>query len=375
MRVLITGSSGFIGQNLVQHLSERQDISVTTFSHDQSPDELAEAVQHADAIVHLAGVNRPQNAEEFASGNTGFTRALCNAVKNRPASGKPLSAIIYASSTQAVQDNDYGRSKRDAEDELKRAGRETGVPVFVYRLANVFGKWCRPNYNSVVATFCHNLHHGLPLQINTPDAKLKLVYVDDVVEEFLNVLLGARPSLDEQSHAVIAREYDTTVGELAAVISAFAHGRENLQIEEVGSGFKRALYATFMSYLPAQRFGYAIPSHTDPRGSFSEMLKTQASGQFSFFTAHPGVTRGGHYHHTKCEKFLVVKGNARFRFRHMRTGEAHEILSDSKAPFVVDTVPGWTHDITNVGDDEMIVMLWASEQFDRTRPDTYAQPL
>lgn len=375
MKVLVTGANGFIGRNLIQHLSERKDVSVIPFSHSQSLLALKNAVEEADVVVHLAGVNRPKEAVEFNTGNLGFTAQLCAAIKENSLSHDRPKAVIFASSIQAEQDNDYGRSKRAAEEALKDLESQTGIPVHIFRLTNVFGKWSRPNYNSVVATFCHNLQQDLPLQINKADAPLRLVYIDDVVAAFLNIILNGHSGDALSGSTIIKNEYETTVGEVASILEAFAQGREAMQIEDVGQGLKRALYATFMSHLPAARFGYLIPSHADQRGTFSEMLKTQASGQFSFFTAHPHVTRGGHYHHTKCEKFLVLKGKARFRFRNTRSAEEHELVTEGTKPFVVDTVPGWTHDITNIGDDEMIVMLWASEQFDRSNPDTYAQPL
>ena len=375
MKILVTGASGFIGRNLVQHLSERNDIEIIPYSHSQALTVLTKSVADADAIVHLAGVNRPTDPSEFDEGNAGFTAALCLAVNESAKSGKAPTKIIYASSIQAALDNGYGRSKRNAEVALSALEAQTGIAVHIFRLVNVFGKWCRPNYNSAVATFCHNLHHGLPLQINDANAALSLVYIDDVVANFMDVLDGKPIKRDANSYSLIEREYKTTVGEVASILTGLSQGRQEMQMEEVGQGLKRALYATFMSYMPPSKFSYSIPAHTDVRGSFSEMLKTQSSGQFSYFTAHPGVTRGGHYHHTKCEKFLVLKGAARFRFRNLQSGDEHEIFTDGKKPVVVDTVPGWTHDITNVGSEEMIVMLWASEQFDRANPDTYSKPI
>jgi UDP-2-acetamido-2,6-beta-L-arabino-hexul-4-ose reductase len=375
MKVLITGANGFIGRNLIQHMAERHDLSVITFSHSQSILELKNAVEAADVLVHLAGVNRPEEPAEFNLGNLGFTSQLCQVIKENVFSHSKLKAVIFASSIQAELDNDYGRSKRASESALKELEAQTGIPVHIFRLANVFGKWSRPNYNSVIATFCYNLQQGLPLQINNADAPLRLVYIDDVIEAIENIVLNIKIGSALSCSTNIKNEYETTVGKVASILETFARGRESLQIEEVGQGLKRALYATFMSHLPAARFGYSISSHTDFRGSFSEVLKTSASGQFSFFTAHPDATRGGHYHHTKCEKFLVLKGKARFRFRHIQTAEVHELVTIGTKPIVVDTVPGWTHDITNIGDDDMIVMLWASEQFDVSSPDTYFQPL
>ena len=249
---------------------------------------------------------------------------------------------------------------------------QTGNPAVIYRLPNVFGKWCKPNYNSAVATFCNNIANGLPIQINDPTTQLKLVYVDDVIEAFVQALGHTAPGLQ---WGTVAPVYGIALGELAAQIEAFKRCRTSLVSERVGTGLVRALYATYVSYLPVESFAYAVPQHADARGVFVEMLKTPDAGQFSFFTAHPGITRGGHYHHSKSEKFLVIKGQARFKFRQMQTGQAHELLTSGDKPEIVETVPGWTHDITNIGTDEMIVMLWANEIFNRAKPDTFACPL
>jgi UDP-2-acetamido-2,6-beta-L-arabino-hexul-4-ose reductase len=287
--------------------------------------------------------------------------------------GKPIS-ILYASSTQADQDNAYGRSKREAEVILAKTGQDPLVPVHLFRLANVFGKWCRPNYNSVVATFCHNVAHNLPIQVNNPQAALTLVYIDDVIERFVQVMDGAELSTGVDGFANVQPQYATTVGELARLILTFRDSRSSLVTERVGAGLVRALYSTYVSYMPVESFAYELPLHADQRGVFVEMLKTPDCGQFSFFTTHPGVTRGGHYHHSKIEKFLVIKGQARFRFRHILTGQVHELKTSGDRPQIVEMVPGWTHDITNIGLEEMVAMLWANENFDRDQPDTYDCP-
>jgi len=230
-------------------------------------------------------------------------------------------------------------------------------------------------YNSVVATFCHNITRGLPIQINNPDSPLTLVYVDDVVERFIELLNGADAATDTAGFAAVTPHYTTTVAEVARLIQSFRDSRQTLITDRVGRGLLRALYSTYVSYLPPASFAYAVPLYGDARGVFVEMLKTPDCGQFSFFTSHPGVTRGGHYHHTKSEKFLVIKGEAMFRFRHMLTGEAHKLITSGTKPEIVETTPGWTHDITNIGSEEMVVMLWANEIFDRFNPDTYACPL
>ena len=354
MKVLITGANGFVGKNLQLHLAERKDV------------------QGVDFVIHLAGVNRPKDPQELVSGNVDLTQALCQAVGMMfEATGKQV-PIVFTSSAQAGRDNPYGQSKRGAEDALLAAARRHKVPVHIFRLPNVFGKWCKPNYNSAVATFCHNIARGLPIQINDPAAPVTLVYVDDVIERFVQMLDGADAAVTADGFAAVEPQYTTTVGELARQIQAFKDSRDTLMTERVGTGLVRALYATYVSYLPVDLFAYAVPQHADARGVFVEMLKTPDAGQFSYFTAHPGITRGGHYHHSKTEKFLVIRGQARFKFRHMQTGQTHELVTVGDKPEIVETVPGWTHDITNIGTDEMIVMLWANEVFDRNRPDTFA---
>lgn len=374
-KVLITGANGFIGKNLQLLLSERKDVQVVYFTRSHSVTQLPELLQDVDFVFHLAGVNRPQDPQEFAVGNADLTRALCEAVSAvAQATGKRV-PVVYTSSTQAANDNPYGQSKRAAEETLFALTASHQVPVHVFRLPNVFGKWCKPNYNSAVATFCHNIARGLPIQVNAPEAALTLVYVDDVIERFVQLLDGADAALDADGFASVAPQYTTTVGALAQQIQAFYDSRATLVTERVGTGLVRALYSTYVSYLPVERFAYPVAQHGDPRGVFVEMLKTPDCGQFSYFTAHPGITRGGHYHHSKTEKFLVIKGQARFKFRHMHTGETYELLTSGDKAEIVETVPGWTHDITNIGTDEMVVMLWANEIFDRTRPDTFACPL
>ena len=375
MNVLITGANGFLGRNLQQRLRERRDVNVTCFNRGQQSEQLARLMDGVDMVFHLAGVNRPQELKEFTVGNTDFTRELCRVVAATARStGKPIS-ILYASSTQADQDNAYGRSKREAEVILAKTGQDPLVPVHLFRLANVFGKWCRPNYNSVVATFCHNVAHNLPIQVNDPQAALTLVYIDDVIERFVQVMDGAELSTGVDGFANVQPQYATTVGELARLILTFRDSRISLVTERVGAGLVRALYSTYVSYMPVESFAYDLPLHADQRGVFVEMLKTPDCGQFSFFTTHPGMTRGGHYHHSKTEKFLIIKGQARFRFRHILTGQVHELTTSGDRPQIVEMVPGWTHDITNIGLEEMVAMLWANENFDRDQPDTYDCPL
>ncbi|KJS76533.1 MAG: capsular biosynthesis protein [Comamonadaceae bacterium BICA1-1] len=366
-KVLVTGANGFIGKNLRVRLGELPGFQVLAFVRGDDVGQLPALLAQADAVIHLAGENRPQDESAFALVNTGLTVALCDAIAAQVSNHGRTVPLLLASSTQAERDNPYGRSKLAAEQAVQALAQATGNPVTVFRLPGVFGKWCKPSYNSVVATFCHNLARGLPIQISDPSASLKLVYVDDVVSALVAALESPTKGL---SRAVVQPEYAMKLGELAAQIRAFDNCRTTLQTDRVGTGLVRALYATYVSYLPTERFAYEVPQYADPRGVFVEMLKTPDCGQFSYFTAHPGVTRGGHYHHTKTEKFLVIKGEALFRFRHLLSHELVELRTSGTKPQVVDTIPGWAHDITNVGTDEMVVMLWANENFDRQRPDT-----
>lgn len=375
MKVLITGANGFVGKNLQVHLAERKDVQVVLFTRDDDVSQLPILLEEVSFVFHLAGINRPQDPKEFTTSNLDLTRSLCEAVcAVAEGTGKKV-PIVYTSSIQAERDNPYGQSKRGAEDVLLDVARSHQVPVHIFRLPNVFGKWCKPNYNSVVATFCHNIALDLPIQINDPAASVTLVYVDDVVERFVLLMDGTDAVVGADGFATIVPQYAVTIGELARQLQAFKDSRSTQVIERVGTGLVRALYATYVSYLPVESFAYTVPQYADQRGVFVEMLKTHDSGQFSYFTAHPGITRGGHYHHTKTEKFLVIKGRACFKFRQMQTGQEHELVTIGDKPEIVETIPGWTHDITNIGNDEMIVMLWASEIFDRARPDTFACPL
>jgi UDP-2-acetamido-2,6-beta-L-arabino-hexul-4-ose reductase len=362
-QVVVTGAAGFIGTNLCLRLRETGRYKVVPVTR-QTPAEAAlAAFRSAAAIINLAGVNRPERSEDFLPGNLGPVEAIIAGLADTDRKVQ----ILHVSSAKAVDDSPYGASKRAGEDALAAFAAASGHPVATYRLPNVFGKWCRPNYNSAVATFCHNVARGLPLQINDPAAILSLVYVDDVIDSFIAALDAAEATTGQAS---VTPVYQASVGELASIITGFRSDRDDNLIDTVGTGLRRALYATYVASLPKTEFAYPITAHRDPRGAFSEMLKTRTSGQFSCFTALPGVTRGGHYHHTKTEKFLIVHGKALFKFRHMVTGETHEVVTSGDEPVVVETVPGWTHDVTNVGEDVMVSLLWANELFDRARPDT-----
>ncbi len=363
MRIVVTGGDGFIGTNLRVRLREAGHEDVLSVTRGTGEGGLRRALAEADFVYHLAGVNRPRDEREFETGNAGLTRQVCGLLLE---SGRPV-PLAFSSSTQAALDNPYGRSKLAAERAVERYGEATGAPVYILRLTNVFGKWCRPGYNSVVATFCHNLTRGLPVRVDDPEAPLELLYIDDAVECMLG-LPGPPPA--DGGRVQAGPTHSTTVGELLAILERFRDSRDTAAaIPPVGRGLARALYATYQSYLLPADFGYALRAHADERGTFVEMLRTDASGQLSYFTAAPGVTRGGHYHHSKVEKFLVLGGRARFGFRHVLTGERHELVVQGGEARVVETVPGWIHDVTNIGEAELVVMLWASEVFDPARPD------
>jgi len=367
-RVLITGAAGFIGRNLCLRLSEMAGVEVLPFLRHNSPSELAALVATSDAVVHLAGENRPADPAAFAQGNTGLTITLCEALER---SGRAI-PLVLASSVQAETDSPYGRSKRGAEEAVAALAHRTRCPVSLFRLPGVFGKGSRPEYNSVVATFCHNIARGLPVRIDDPGRLVRLVYIDDVLDAVIEALDRDVPGL---SRPEVSPVYSLTLQALCDQIRAMALSRSTLMSPRCGAGFTRALQATYLSFLPPEEFSYPLPVHQDARGAFAEVLKTPDAGQFSCFTAHPGVTRGGHYHHTKSEKFLVVEGEALFRFRNVLTGERAELRSSARELRVVETVPPWAHDITNTGSGPLIVLLWASEVFDPGRPDTFAAGL
>jgi UDP-2-acetamido-2,6-beta-L-arabino-hexul-4-ose reductase len=363
--ILITGSDGFLGKNLCLAIErEYDDVNVIRYNRNNKSADLEIGIKKADIIFHLAGVNRPENRADFASVNTELTEDICNILK----SNNKTVPIIFSSTSQVSENNDYGKSKLKAEAVLLSHSKENKSKVYIFRLNNVFGKWCKPNYNSVVATFCHNISKGLDIKIDDPKSPLKLNYIDDVIDEFLQ-LITIQPDLSNPIQ--IEKCYVTSVGRLAEDIKKIRSDRENHIVGDVGIGFDRALYATYLSYIKPDKFVSDLKSNHDERGNFVEMVKTKKSGQISFFSARPGVTRGAHFHHTKNEKFLVLTGKAIFKFKNMLNNEYHEVVINSTKPQIVETIPGWAHDITNIGDTDMLVMLWANEVFDEKKPDTF----
>ena len=367
MKILITGSEGFIGKNLSLRLSEENLFSVISLIGHEDDAEIEHKVQQSDFIIHLAGVNRTNDENDFEEINHLLTKKICNLASK----AKKPPHIIFPSSIQVKLDNPYGKSKLLAEKCLVEYSKISSSRVAIYRLPNVFGKWGKPNYHSVIATFCNNIARGLPIEIHQPDKELQLLYVDDVITQFINYLKEPNNDTYQEIKAI----YKVKLKSIATKLKTFKDSRNKLEIDTVGKGFNRALYATYISYLEPEDFVYEVTAHNDSRGSFVEVLKTKDSGQFSFFTAYPGVTRGGHYHNTKTEKFIVIQGKALFRFRSLETGEYKEIITSEDKSAVVESIPGWTHDITNIGNSKMIVMLWANEIFDQENPDTYSSEI
>jgi len=365
MQVLVTGSNGFIGKNLLERLSRVEDVTIDTFTKDDIAESLSHKVIKADFIFHLAGVNRPKNTKEFYAGNNGLTQKLVDAVTQ---TNRKI-PILMSSSIQIERDNDYGKSKLGAEAVLEAYAKECSSTVYIYRLPNVFGKWSRPNYNTVIATWCYNSTHDLPIQIKDKSVELDLVYIDDVVEHFVRHLDGNGKK--GVVYGTVSTVYRKSLGEIHDLLDTFKESRMSLVIPRVGRGFERALYATYLSFLPTDRFSYELKGYEDERGTFYEFVKTLDSGQFSISTTAPGITRGSHYHNTKNEKFLVIKGEACIRYRQIHGNDIIEYKVSDKKMEVVEMIPGYTHNITNTGDSEMVLLLWANESFDRDNPDTY----
>ena len=368
--ILITGAGGFIGKNLVATLKTAGYTDLMLFERDDTPETLADYAARAGFVFHLAGINRPKDPSEFYAGNAGLTETLLTLL-DKAGNKAP---VLVTSSTQAALDNDYGKSKAQAEQAIFAHGQTTGAPVYVFRLPGVFGKWCRPNYNSVVATFCHNSANGLPLSVRDPEYRLPLVYIDDVVASFVAALDGN--CTREGDYCVVPVVHETTLGHLAETIEGFARNRETLDVPDQTTGsLEQKLYSTWLSYLPADRFSYPLNMHCDNRGSFTEFLHTPAHGQVSINISRPGIVKGNHWHHSKNEKFLVVKGTGVIRFRALDSTEVIEYHVSGDKLEVVDIPTGYTHNIENVGEDDMVTVMWANEVFDPDHPDTFFLPV
>lgn len=367
--VLITGSSGFVGKNLVETLRLRDDLALTTYDISDSSSYLANALASAEFVFHLAGVNRPQNPDEFQIGNTGLTKSIVEILSQ---TGRRV-PLLLCSSTQAALDNPYGVSKRNAEDAVFEYEDQTGSPIYVFRLPNLFGKWCRPNYNSAVATFCHNIAHDLPIQMNDPNHLMSLAYIDDVVAAFTKALQGQ--ATFEGRFAVVDPVHQIKLGDIAELLRGFHDSREALSIPNMTDPLTRKLYSTYLSYLPQDRFSYPLKMNIDDRGSFTEFIRTPDRGQVSVNISKPGITKGNHWHHTKNEKFLVVSGEGVIRFRKVGTKESIEYRVSGDKLEVVDIPVGYTHSITNTGTTDMVTVMWVNETFDPDHPDTYYEPV
>ncbi len=365
MKILVTGANGFVGRNIIAELRNRGYSDIYPFDLDTDPALLDRYTGDCEFVFHLAGVNRPSETWEFMAGNRGFTAQLLNSLKNN----RNPCPVLMSSSIQARLDNPYGQSKKAGEDLLFAYGQASGARVLIYRLPNVFGKWCRPNYNSAVATFCHNIARDLPITVNDPGVVLNLVYIDDVVDEFIKALSG-----NETRHGdfcSVPTVYTVKLGEIAELIYSFKKSRKDLAIPNMADGFTKKLYATYLSYLPIDQFSYPLKMNVDDRGSFTEMIRTPDRGQVSVNISRPGITKGNHWHHTKNEKFLVVSGTGVIRFRKVDSSEVIEYRVSGEKLEVVDIPPGYTHNIENLGDTDMVTIMWANEPFDPERPDTY----
>ncbi len=365
MKILVTGAAGFIGKNLIVTLENRGGHEILPFDLDTDPALLDQYAQVTDFVFHLAGVNRPNNVTQFMEGNFGFTSTLLDVLKKH----QNKCPIMLSSSIQAEFDNPYGISKRAGEELLFKYGKEEDVKVLIYRFPNVFGKWCRPNYNSAVATFAHNIAHDLPITVNDPNVTMNLVYIDDVVAELIRALEGQETR--EEPFCVVPVTHQIKLGEIVLLLQSFKASRETLMVPNMADSFTKKLYSSYLSYLPKDQFSYPLKMNIDNRGSFSEILKTAERGQVSVNITKPGITKGNHYHHTKNEKFLVVAGEGIIRFRKVGTDEIITYRISGSKLEVVDIPVGYTHNIENVGTTDLITIMWANEPFDPEHPDTF----
>lgn len=366
MKVLVTGAGGFIGKNLIAELKRREGIEILSFEQDTPAHLLDEYCAECGFVYNLAGINRPEHVEEFMEGNFGFATMLTQTLQKH---GNAC-PVMNASSIQAALENPYGKSKKAGEDMMFAYGKETGAKIYIYRFPNVFGKWCRPNYNSAVATFCHNIAHGLPIQVNDRATMMRLVYIDDVVEELLQALDG-HPHVNLDGYCFVPTVHEVSLGEIVNLLYSFRESRKNLMIPDFTPGsFEKKLYSTYLSYLPLDQFSYPLQMHQDERGSFTEILKSADRGQVSVNISRPGITKGNHWHHTKNEKFVVVSGRALIRFRKYGDDQIIEYHVSGEKLEVVDIPTGYTHSIVNEGDTDLVTLMWCNECFNADKPDT-----
>lgn len=365
MNILVTGANGFIAKNLIAELKNKNFGTIFEFSRDTDPTLLDEYCRETDFVFHLAGINRPKDQSEYMDGNYGFTTLLLDTLKKY----ENRCPIMISSSIQADLDNPYGLSKRASEELLFEHSKATGAKVLIYRYPNVFGKWCKPNYNSAVATFCYNIAHDLPITINNPNVGMRLVYIDDVIEELLNALNGNENAVGQYCEVPIV--HSILLGEISEIIYSFKKSRVERTIPDMSDAVTKKLYSTYLSYLPKDQFSYELKMNVDHRGSFTEFVKTPDRGQVSINISKPGITKGNHWHHTKNEKFLVVSGIGVIRFRKIDSNEVLEYFVSGEKMEVVDIPTGYTHNIENLGQVDMVTVMWANEHFDPAKPDTY----
>jgi len=376
MKVLVTGANGFVGKNLIAQLENIRDnkernhplnnkIEIYKYDRDNTLEDLDKFTLDCDFVMHLAGVNRPKEEKDFMEGNYGFTSTLLESLKKN----KNQSPILITSSIQAELDNPYGISKKAGEELIFKYGKENNSKVLVYRLANVFGKWCRPNYNSVIATFCYNIANDKEIKVNDPSVVMNLVYIDDLVNELINSLLNKENKIGD--YCQVPTSHTITLGKIVELLYSFKESRSKLSLPNFFNELEKKLYSTYLSYLPTDQFSYPLKMNVDNRGSFTEIIRTESKGQFSVNKSKPGITKGNHWHHTKVEKFVVVKGQALIQFRKIGDSKVIDYHVSGEQWEVVDIPTGYTHNIINEGNEELITFMWANEAFNPDRPDTY----
>ena len=361
MNVLVTGSKGFIGKNLIAHLNEIEGINIITFDTNDDFSKIEKSVNDINFIFHLAGVNRPKSFEEFYQGNSDLTKKIVDLIKDK---NIPL---LITSSIQAELDNDYGKSKKIAEDYII----DNLDNYYIYRLHNVFGKWCKPNYNSVIATFCYNISHDLEIKVNDPNIILNLIYIDDIVEEFISVMKGNKPDEIIDKYCYINPRYNVSLEYIVDKLYEFKESMSSIYVPNTGNDFVKKLYSTYISYIDTDKLSVSAVKNVDDRGAFIELMRTYDSGQFSVSFSKPGIVRGNHYHHTKLERFIVIKGKAKISFSSVINDDCYSFIVDDSDIKIVTIPVGYTHNIENIGEEEMILAIWCNELFDKNKPDTY----